>query len=201
MIHGLKLYVYHTETKELGKEKKVVSVFNRTVLTNVCMELSDLDELPQPKNISEYHLSTLTGESVGKFLAINMDKNHSRAHQLNICNKQDGYFELFNSHEISIESALQDYIVNLHLQETHASKKWTSTIYIMALTLGSGVINYIASYLVDYASFYLLIGSCAICFNQVQYPGVQACAHHWFCVFSYERARLEHPRNCPLCGV
>lgn len=190
-----------TETKELKKENKVVSVFSRIVLINICMELSDFDESSQLENISEYRSTTVSGEGLGKFLAINMDNNNSKTYQINICNLQDRYFELYNSHETSIESALQDYIVNSHLINTTATNKFMDIFYITHLSIASGVINIIISHFVDYASFYFLIGSCSICLNQVQYPGVPACAYHWFCALCLERARSNHPRYCPLCGV
>lgn len=192
-----------TESENLGNEKKVVSIFNSVVLANVCMELNNPDELLQVENSSKYSLNVLSGKGLSKFLAINIDNKATKPRQFNICNLQHRYFELYNSNETHIESVLQDYILNLHLIETDDMERlgWMNIFYVIGLTASLGVITYITSFFVDYASFYFLAGSCAICLNQVQYPGTKACAYHWFCTLCLKRARSEYPRNCPLCGV
>lgn len=156
------------KAKNLEKEEKAVSVFNRFLLTNVCIELNNPEKLLQIENLSKYSLNVVMGEGLSKFMAINMGNKRAKSQLLNICNLQHGNFELYNSNEPHIKSALQDYILNLHFLETdnEREKSWSNILYILGYSLDSGIVTYLVSYFVDYASFYLLAGSCAICLNQ-----------------------------------
>lgn len=185
------------------KSEKAVSVLNRFVLTNVCIELKNPEKLLQLEILSKYSLNVVTGEGLSKFMTINMGNKRAKTQLLNICNLQHGYFELYHSNEPDIKSALQDYILNLHFLEAdnEREKSWLNTLYILGHSFAYGIVTYVFSYFVDYASFYLLAESCAICLNQVQYPGASACVYHWFCTLCLSKARAEHPRSCPLCGI
>lgn len=191
------------KAKNLEKEEKAVSVLNRFVLTNVCIELNNPEKLLQVEILSKYSLNVVMGEGLSKFMTINMGNKRAKSQLLNICNLQHGYFELYHSNEPDIQSALQDYILNLHFldADNEREKSWLNILYILGHSFASGIVTYVVSYFVDYASFYLLAGSCAICLNQVQYPGASACVYHWFCKLCLNKARAEHPRSCPLCGV
>lgn len=191
--------------EEIEPKTKVLSIFSRDILMDVCMRLqlepsSTHDEHLPLENISEYNQSIITGKGVSNFLAIDTGNKSENSSLFVFCNSKDRVLELYNSHEPFNESVLQEYIINLHIKEIN-SPDYKAFLYVVGVSIGMAIFNTAISCFIDVVIFYSHVEDCPICYREIPYPGSLACGYHWFCTSCLMNARIIHPRKCPMCGV